>query len=427
MIEKTKSYLLVILVIFSLIQSYELTFGRPAFKTLGTSKVVQTTWQGEAKSIKDVLLPSYFVAHFGSDRHIVVRPQQTGYQELNKKLQTRALSDLRTQSYSSINWNELRSSRKGIEIQFPTNMPFTLLRVAYPLSSEAIPYLDNVSSLWLSLSEKEDHVVAYFISKSHKSVYQAMKVEWSVKEVEQLLGQAQSDHQKMNDVWINNTTYLPEASIFIPKLTFRYSDVSPSQLQSSLFVDPTAGRKLLSQRGVQIYTDGKRGIKIDQDYKWLIYNDPITVPETSTNLVSNAQMALKFINLHGGLSGSYVLSSIPEDMNLTFGLTQYMNGYPLFGPNQYVTHSIGISIKNALVTSYERSTVVIDSSKPLSSELTELPGQKKLFATNHTYLETTAIDAIYPVYTVSYGENHVVTLMPRWLAKQTNGQMQLLN
>lgn len=426
MIEKLKSYLLAILVVASLFQSYYLAFGKPEFKPLQSTDDVQTTWNGPSKELTSLIEPQQIVLHFGNERHTVLGQDQFFFEETFKKLTQRSFEVFKPVQANTIDWNQIRNNRSGFEVSFSSGIPVTILSDVLQIKGDFAEYLDFIKTIWITTNAKGDAVKAYFATKDNQYVFEATKVDFIVKDIEQIVGWGLALNQKNNYVWVNNSYYLPENPIPLNTYTYSYSEFTSKQIQSSLFVDPTTSRKLLNQQGVEIYTDGKRGLEIDRTNKWLIYSDPITVPESSTNLELNLKAAVKFVNLHGGWEGKFLLSEMPEDINQAFGFTEYVDGLPLFGPNSYIKNDVEVAIKNGLVTNYERSNAQIDIQKWKTVTNGEISGLADLLAKNKEYLDSTEIEAIYPVYVMKYLNDQIVELKPQWAAKQVNGQVRLL-
>lgn len=424
--EKLKSYVLATLVIASLFQSYYLAFGKPEFKPLQSTGDVQTTWNGDSKELTSLIKPQYIVLHFGNQRHTVLGQDQYFFEETFKKVTQRSFDGFKQVQANTINWNQIRNNRSGFEVSFSSGIPVTILSDVLQIQGDFSEYLDFIKTIWITTNAKGDTVKAYFATKDNQYVFEATKVDLIVKDVDQIVGRGLGLNQKNNYLWVNNSYYLPENPISLNTYTYNYSEFTSKQIQSSLFVDPTTSRKLLNQQGVEIYTDGKRGLEIDRTNKWLIYNDPITVPQSSTNLELNLQAAVKFVNLHGGWAGNFVLSEMPEDINQAFGFTEYVNGLALFGPNGYIKNDVEVSMKNGLVTNYERSIAQINIQKWKSVTTGEIPGLSDLIEKNKEYLDSIEIEAIYPVYVMKYMNDKVVELKPQWAAKQVNGQVRLL-
>jgi regulatory protein YycH of two-component signal transduction system YycFG len=424
--EKFKSYILAILVIASLFQSYYLAFGKPEFKPLQSTGDVQTTWNGSSKELTALIEPHQIVLHFGNQRHTVLGQEQLYFEEIFKKLTQRSFDSFKQVQANTINWNQIRNNRSGFEVSFSSGIPVSILSDVLQIQGDFSEYLDFIKTIWITTNAKGDTVKAYFATKDNQYVFEATRVDFIVKDVEQIVGRGLPLNQNNNYVWVNNSYYLPENPIPLNTYTYSYSEFTSKQIQSSLFVDPTTSRKLLNQQGVEIYTDGKRGLEIDQTNKWLIYSDPISVPQSSTNLELSLQAAVKFVNLHGGWEGKFVLSEMPEDINQAFGFTEYINGLALFGPNGYIKNDVEVAMKNGLVTNYERSNVQIDTQKWKSVTNGEISGLTDLIAKNKEYLDSTDIETIYPVYVMKYMKDQIVELKPQWAAKQVNGQVRLL-
>lgn len=427
MIEKMKTYLLTLLVVFSLIQSYYLAFGQPDFQPILNTGDVTTTWVGDKREISNLIEPSQITLHFGNGRNQVLNQQQVFFEEIFNKLKRRTFDEFREVQFTEVDWNDTRNQNKGFELRFSTGVPISVLGQVLQIQGEFRNKFDYISTILVTTSPIDGLVKAYFITDESNRVFEAAKVDLIVKDVEQITGWGQKLNQLNNYVWTNDSYYLPEKSIFINKLVYEYVEVTSAQLQSSLFLEPTIGRKLLEQNGKEIYTDGKSGLKIDRQLKWFIYNDPISVPDDSTSLTANLSAAIQFINLHGGWGGEYILSEMPEDIEQPYGFTQYINSYPVISSNPSVSNGIQMIMKNGSVTNFERGMITIDTTNFLSSESIRLPGKAELLANNKEYLLNAVIKDIYPVYVMNFLPNQMVELVPKWAAKKVDGSIRILD
>ena len=74
-------------------------------------------------------------------------------------------------------------------------------------------------------------------------------------------------------------------------------------MQKNLFFDPGVTRAISDRSGSQIYTDGKRGLQIEQNGKWISYTDPVAGQKLQDDESENVYAAITFINQHGGWDG----------------------------------------------------------------------------------------------------------------------------
>src|SRR5690606_39138518 len=90
-------------------------------------------------------------------------------------------------------------------------------------------------------------------------------------------------------------------------MVFPYETYSPEMMQRSLFSDPSATWAIEDRSGSQIYTDGKRGLQVEQNGMWMSYSARAAKQSSENMLSENVYASVDFINSHGGWDGVHRL------------------------------------------------------------------------------------------------------------------------
>jgi regulatory protein YycH of two-component signal transduction system YycFG len=423
--EKIKTYFLALLVVCSILQSYYLAFGQPGFVTLPDSGETSTTWVGKQLEPARLIQPMQIIVHAAAGKHYRLTQEDATFKAILAKVSQRKFEGIGEVGYSEISWSTLRKQRLGFEIQYATGIPIRLLSQTLQIEGDFTTKFEFISEMWIT-EDGEGKTTAYFIVGRSNRVFKTTKFDFNYKELEQFVGTVVRAKKDDPYVWTKQKLYLPKNARNFATYSYQYEEFTSKQLQTGLFIDVSASRKLLDQANKEIYTDGKRGLKVDRNTKRFVFNDPISLPEDSTGLVKNLNSAVQFINTHGGWDGQYVLTEMPEDITQSYAFGLFIQGLPVYGAQFNPIETIIVSMKNGIVSNYDRDMTTLSPSTSVVQKSARLAGKDELLEKNKAYFSKTAVLAVYPAYFKTYGVGNTVTLTPKWVAKQANGKLHVL-
>src|SRR5690606_23811996 len=168
---------------------------------------------------------------------------------------------------------------------------------------------------------------------------------------------------------------------------YDYRQFTADQLQRSLFPDPFSTRNLTERDGSEIYTDGKRGLRLSNGQLWMSYTDPGALAEGEPRPLDTALASVPFVNRRGGWNGHYMLAGIQQDANSTdqriayrHYVGTYPGAYPIIGTRDGMPFgTVELTLRNRVVTGYERSTLQLES-RVMERRSVQLPGGEALLA-----------------------------------------------
>lgn len=429
MMEKLKTWLLVGLVALSLIQSYLLVY---SFPTIGAT--VQTEQEyitaermGETSRIDDLIFPEEIVLHMGSDRHAVLYPDTGFYERIYELLQTGEYRNFRRVPNFIRDWDNLRRTAQGVELNFGGGVPVSLLQKSMRLDGDFFFLGDSISSIWL-LQRKfqgQDVSEVYFFSSDGETIYEPSRAALSPDEIKEIaeLGTFMPPYTLWRD-----GIYIPSLPLEAVEYSFGYASYSPQQMQRSLFFDPDRTRYLEDRNGSVIYTDGKRGLQLESGDTWMVFTNPVPPQDSPNNLADNAITAVQFVNQHGGWDGRYRFQPQPEQMGGLSGryiaFQQYYNQYPLIGTGlQY--GKIQMQMQQGTASVYERS-LITRSETYAEHALRWLPGGERLQHALNSFARSGEIEAVLPALQVSLTEDQKLYMEPAWSVRLSDGSLYSL-
>lgn len=429
--EKAKSILLTILVVVSLIQSYMLGYSSPRPEPISPENYVNTELSGTQAELKDVVFPNQIILHFGKKNHTVLYPMPfiNHYRNIFDFLKQRTFDGLRKTNVfaANIDWNDIRDNYQGIEVRFSEGVPFTVLQSLMSISKEEAS-LENelITRIWIYKGNK-DEVKTFFISDTNVVLYEAVKADVTVQdlEVRLRLGESLTRYHTTDGEF-----YLPDEPLPAIKITMPFTQYTAEQLKRNLFVDPSLTRLLQERDGSQIFTDGKRGLQLRNGQRWLVYSDPGSAPVDSKNEIKdNLLSAIQFVNQHGGWNSTYLYSSITPKQAFgpqTLLFRQYLEGYPVMNIRNDDIGYIKVVVQKGIVANFERSMILPDT-KAMAKQQAVLEGGKELDAKVQQYGRRMAIVGIYPGYKPVLKEKEkTIEYVPKWIAELRDGSYDVI-
>ncbi|WP_256759603.1 YycH family regulatory protein [Cohnella sp. WQ 127256] len=429
MIEKGKSFILFLLVAVSLVQSYFLAYSKPFMETKEKTELnyVKTELLGTEEEAKNLIFPEQLVLHLGNDKHTVFYPS-TGpfYDLILTKLKSRVFKGMQRAPVNTVDWNQIRRENQGIELRFGRPIPFELLqRGEIQIDSDFLFFGDSIDRIWIYTSKVRDEVRTFFFSSDGRFVYEAQRADLTIGDVEGYVGFGQ--------YWDPYTTqdgnlYIPEkSSSRIVEMDVAFDRYTTEQMQDNLFFDPGITKTIQNSKSAQFYTDGKRGLKVEQDGTWLSFTDLVARTEGRNDMMDNVMAAISFVNEHGGWNGrhQFVKETTSETGSLNVRFQQYYRDVPIVSDSLMNFGFIQLTMQQGGVSSYNRSLVVLD--KDISNKRSrQLPGGDILRSTLKEMASSGKnVEALFPALRPVLKKD-TITLSPVWAARLASGEVVIV-
>lgn len=430
MIEKSKSVLLFLLVVISLVQSYFLAYSKPFMEAKVRTELdyVKTEPLGEEMQVEKLIFPEQLVLHLGDDKHTVFYPSTQPYYELIlTKLQKREFRGMQRASINTVDWDQIRQENQGVELRFGRAVPFELLQRVFKIDPDFLFFGDSIDRIWIYTSKIRDEVRTFFFSSDGQYVYESQRADLTIGDVEGYVGFGQYwDTYKT----VDGNLYIPEKPMSrILKMEVTFDRYTTEQMQDNLFFDPGIVRTIQdSKSGPQFYADSKSGLKIDQNGLWLTYTDAVAPVEGDNELIDNVLAAINFVNQHGGWDGKhqFVQEAESDSGSAIIRFQQYYREVPIVSERATNFGFIQLALQQGLVSSYERTLVVLGNEVTNKSSR-QLPGGDELrtILSNMENMNGRSIEALFPAYR-SVLKKDTIELSPVWAARLTGGEVVIV-
>lgn len=426
MIEKFKTGALIALVAISLIQSYLLAYSMPGLNATVRSdqNYVNAEPMGREMSVESVIFPEQLIVHLGDNKHTVILPGTQFYEMiLNQRIKGREFKGFQRNPINMLNWDEVRKNDIGIELRFDSGVPVELLQKLLKLEGDLLFLNETINRIWIFKTTGTEEVRTFFFSDDGQMVYESVRADLTVRDVQDYVGFGQ--YQPTYTMTADGL-YYPDNPIVATEIVFPYETYSPDLMQRNLFFDPSTTRTWEDRNGSQIYTDGKRGLQVEQNGMWISYTDP-AAPQNNENVLSdNVFASVDFINQHGGWDGvhRFVNPGLASKGMLVL-FQQYIEHYPVVESDPFHFGYMRLSLQQGVVTEYARSLITLGV-KEESRKERWLPGGEQLRKTLQSFERRSEVISLFPALQALPNEEKKMRFTPVWAVRLQDGTEHVL-
>jgi regulatory protein YycH of two-component signal transduction system YycFG len=426
MMERAKTAVLIALVALSLLQSYLLAYSMPGLGATVRSEqdYVNAEPLGVSSSVEGVIFPEELVLHMGENRHTVLRPGTQFYDMiLKQRIAGREFKGLQRSVAMLMDWEEIRKNEMGIELRFGNGVPVDLLQKMLKLEGDLLFLNERIQKIWiLKLSDSEE-VRAFFFSSDGENVYEAVRADLTVRDVQDYVGFGEHlPPYRMTD----DGLYIPDEPIQAAEMVYPYEMYSPEQMQRSLFFDSSTTKAIVDRSGSEIFTDGKRGLKVEQNGMWISYTNSAAGQSRDFQFSENVYASVDFINQHGGWDGSHrLMSATPAEEKKYVSFRKYVEEYPIIDYSPFRYGYMRLTLQQGVVTEYSRSLLTLKS-KWETRTSRWLQGGETLENRLASYGKRDQVAAIYPALRANPLDNSRLQFVPVWAVRLKDGTEEIL-
>lgn len=426
MMEKAKTAALIALVALSLLQSYLLAYSMPGLGATVRSEqdYVNTEPLGTSSSVEGVIFPEDLVLHMGDDRHTVLHPGTQFYDMiLKQRIVGREFKGLQRSVANLMDWEEIRKNELGIELRFGNGLPVDLLQKLLKLEGDLLFLNERIERIWIFKLSDSEEVRTFFFSSDGESVYEAVRADLTVRDVQDYAGFG--EHLPLYRI-TEDGLYLPEEPLQATELVYPYEMYSPEQMQRSLFFDSSTTKAIVDRSGSEIFTDGKRGLKVEQNGMWINYTNSSAGQNHDIVFSENVYASVDFVNLHGGWDGSNrLISSTPSEEKKYVGFRKYIEEYPVIDTSPFRYGYMRLTLHQGVVTEYSRSLLTLKT-RWESRDSRWLIGGEALEKRLDAYNKRDEVVALFPALRAVPMDENRLQFVPVWAVRLKDGTEEIL-
>lgn len=375
--ETIKTVVLSILVLLSILLTWNLWTYQPNYATMEKNSTVAEVTMSEKQEVKKIVRPDMVLYHKQGKSYGTTRTDELD--KLIKEVSRWSFSDVKVFADRPNNLNEWTHENGNVEIIFPAGVPIDLYRNVLNFSEKKIPSFDFDRIIINAESLDKGNGVVYFVSTSNQLVYSSHISSSSINDFNK-------DFYKDASRYPSYFTYnLPDKrTIFLPEdptemMVYKYLPVTQNSegFKDALFNDPNFVKQTILSNGEE-YTNGSSKMNIDYNTNMLLYVNPTATGYYMESSKSLLKRSIDFVNEHGGWIDSYrYVEKEDNSHHVTFRLFSE-EGYPVF--NEDGLSEIRETWGKNEINKYVRSNISLEV--PLKTEM-----QKVTRPSGHTVLQ----------------------------------------
>ncbi|MEF2243849.1 YycH family regulatory protein [Paenibacillus sp. IITD108] len=423
--EKLKTTALIFLVGLSLLQSYFLVYRMPGLAATMRSDqdYVNTEPMGASSSVESLVFPEKIIIHLGENTHTVLDPGTQFYDMiLKQRIVGREFKGFQRGPESMIDWDDVRKNDIGLELRFSNGIAVELLQKLLKLEGDLLFLNEKIDRIWIYKVADTEEVRTFFFSSGNKIVYESVRADLTVRDVQDYVGFGQylPKYEMTAD-----GLYIPTEPIQATEMVFDYEAYSPEQMQRNFF-DPSTTLAVEDRSGSLIYTDGKRGLQVEQNGMWINYTNPAASQSTSSHISENVYASIEFINQHGGWDGvNRLVNPVSSSSEKYVTFRKYIEQYPVIELPPFRYGYMKLTLQQGVVTEYARSLITLSSTAE-EREARWLPGGQTLKDQLKAHRNRKDIVGLFPALKAMPIDDSKMSFVPVWAIKLKDGSEQVL-
>ncbi|WP_026573805.1 YycH family regulatory protein [Bacillus sp. UNC438CL73TsuS30] len=365
--ENIKSGILLILVMLSIVLTWNLWTYQPNYETMKNDNSVAEVSLSEKQEVQKILKPDQILYHVNGHHYGTSNSDEL--EEIMKKLGQWTFLDVENYTNKAGNLNNLLHGDGKAEILFPGEIPIAMYRSVLNFEERKIPSFNFDRIVINAESFNKDFGTVYFVSSEHQQVFQSHISTGLLKEF-------QKDFYKRSVSLPRYFAYKPSSkkTIFLPEgetemMEYQYlpRPLDSNEFKEALFDDPSFVQKSMLPHGEE-YTNDSSKMNINYDSNMLVYVNPTVENQYPSNSYDLVKKSIDFVNEHGGWTDPYRYVSKDDSNQAVIFRLYSMDGYPVYN-DQGASEIKEIWGKNEIMK-YVRPNISLDL--PLRSETKKL-------------------------------------------------------
>lgn len=432
--ETIKSWVLTILVVGSLLLTWQNWSFQPEYDSVNSSETVQETTEiAETREAGEIVRPNQGVVRSNGRSALLTEDQAST--DLDKAFRQLEEASITETTATDLEHDELyenaSSAEYSMEFVFPSSVSWSMINELFSFedeNEEAASILDgSIDRIILSASPGSEELNAAFVSYD-----QGVIVNGNTS-----LDKSDVEHERYLAEYENMLTYSAdedgyEKHIYIPEdpgsrtnYTYASTSLSANSFQQVLLPEGN-GQNLQTYNydSSEVITDGTRELRINNAGDYLRYANPTYSEQTDGNDTSSLVSSFEFVNNHAGWSDNYQYydsNTLDGETTVTFRMNK--GGLPVFrDSNGSDFASIQVSNVGTQTSGYSRPLFDLENNPVRTGDAgvsTDLPAGQETLDAVQEQCSSSLIEDIQIGYSISRnGENSgYYDMEPGWFVR----------
>ncbi|GAK03408.1 YycH protein [Geomicrobium sp. JCM 19037] len=427
MTERIKSGVLIVLILSSLLLTWQLWTYQPNLEVLDEGGYT-TESIGETAATDDIIKPANIIYHVEDERFMTYGNNSIETERLLDDLNSHGQSDFEVieNPNSSL---DLYPDTDFIELSFPTGIPPELVQQLLNEDADLLMDTDTSFERIILYENQEDTVIRYLSFDGEESVEARVNINPSVFRSNYLYNYEVDNVYPVYSELAGGTGERLDKPLYLPIEPVYYTNRS-YEIETSDYISPAAFEPLLFDEEPipvseqSIYIGSSQQMTVSSNNDFLEFTD-VTVPVTqSENPDQIVQDAINYVNLHGGFTEKYQLygygsdrANVEEDEYARFRLVE--DGVPVLDSSNDGYINVMRSY-NEVISNYTRPLYTLGRFQSELASSEQLPhGERVWESIGEDREEITDVRVGYTIHR-EQGITETISFEPEWYVLLNN-------
>ncbi|ULT57062.1 two-component system activity regulator YycH [Neobacillus drentensis] len=428
--ENIKSGILTVLVLVSLLLTWNLWTYQPNYDKMEKSKTVAEVTVDKKQDVTKIVRPDQVLFHVKGEHYGTSSPDELD--KLMKEISSWTISDVKNYTERAGNLDSFIHGSGNAELVFPGDVPIELYLSVLNIEGKKIPPF-NFNRIIVNVNELDKgNGSVYFASTETGQIYVSRISTANLNEFNRDYYKNAARYPKFFAYKSSDkrSIYLPEAKVKMTTYKYLPVTLNSDEFKDALFDDPSFVQRSSIPHGEEFTNDSSK-MTVNYDSNILQYINPTPEESFVDSSYDLVKRSIDFVNEHGGWTDSFrYVSKSESKRSVTFRLYS-TDGYPIFNNNglSEMTEEWG----RDEINKYVRPNITLDL--PLLTEMqtvTPPSGHEILAAlqSNKNFKPELLEELVLGYQMVrSSDENKLILLEPAWFYRYNKswGQIMLSN
>lgn len=425
--ENIKSGILTILVLVSLLLTWNLWTYQPNYDKLEKSKTLEEVTVDKKQDVTKIVRPDQVLFHVKGQHYGTSNPDELD--KLIKEVSSWTISDVKNYTEKAGNVDSFIHGSGNAELVFPSDVPIELYLSVLNIEGKKIPPF-NFNRIIINVNDLEKgNGSVYFASTETGQVYISHISSSNLNEFNRDYYKNAAQYPKFFAYKVSDkrTFYLPEAKTKMTTYKYLPVTLNSDEFKDALFDDPSFVQRSSIPHGEEFTNDSSK-MTVNYDSNILQYINPTTEDSFVDSSYDLVKRSIDFVNEHGGWTDSFrYVSKSESKRSVTFRLYS-TDGYPIFNDNglSEITEEWG----HDEINKYVRPNITLDL--PLITEMQTVtpPSGHEILAvlqSNKNFKPELLEELVLGYQMVrSSDENKLILLEPAWFYRYNKSWGQIM-
>lgn len=299
--ENLKSLILTILVLTSLVLTWNLWTYQPVLDYTVNEKLLRNVEISKTEEVENIIRPSKILFHFDGMHYGTIESQEIN--RFTMEMKKWSLFDIDPVS-TFMEEEEFTSFMHGngkIELVFPDNIPLETLRFLIGFTDEEKPS-GTVDRILINIYQGEKSApVLHLVNYEDRRIYNAKVNNISLTTLKDKFytpSVIYNEYVSIVEEEARNI-FVPKGPIKMAQMNFLTDSINPDEFRDALFNDPSVVTKDQINVG-EVYTDSERFMSVDRTNTQLQYVNTVLPNEANSPGFNVIERGIGFVNEHSG-------------------------------------------------------------------------------------------------------------------------------